>query len=63
MHARIGPLRFELRAAGVGTAPRFEGTPLPALSCECVVSINERGTIYLLVDHRDRTAAASVVYG
>ncbi len=60
--ARIGPLRFTLCAAGVGLAPRFAGTPLPALACERVVSVGERRELFLLLDHRGESDGDGPVY-
>lgn len=60
--AQIGPLRFQLRAVGVGLAPRFVGTPLPAPGCAGVVSIAEPGAIVLLLDHRGERPDDGPVY-
>lgn len=60
--ARVGWLRIALCAAGVGLAPRFAGTPLPALTGEEIVSVEEPGDFFLLLDHRSRQSRDGPIY-
>ena len=51
-HARVGPLDFVFAASGIATMPAIAGRPVHLLDTAPLLSVEEEGDIFLVLDHR-----------